>query len=296
MTLVINNARNALPDTRLPTMENVVDFGNIRLIHLPPGGVDLKQAMGAHTFDASLGGGPIDLAVNSDRMMQTTHPAQSISFQPVGTDLRIRATNALPDCLLEVDEGTFGDWLEAGEISYTNTLEALFWKRDVVAAELARATIQHLMRAARSSTPVEKLTVEALALGIAARGMAQLGALDGDTDAEMHRWLRHDHKSAIGRAIDLIEARLCDSELSIQELASTACLSSSHFSSVFKSVIGETPYAFILRRRGEYARDLIIGTREPLAQIAFDAGFSSQAHMTVVIRRVFGVTPAAMRN
>ena len=56
------------------------------------------------------------------------------------------------------------------------------------------------------------------------------------------------------------------------------------------------PYAFILRRRAEYARDLITGADEPLARIAHDAGFSSQAHMTVVVRQVFGTTPAAMRG
>ncbi|WP_195820247.1 helix-turn-helix domain-containing protein [Roseobacter sp. MH60115] len=52
----------------------------------------------------------------------------------------------------------------------------------------------------------------------------------------------------------------------------------------------------MLRRRAEYARDLIVGTADPLAEITFTAGFSSQAHMTVVMRKIFRATPAAMRN
>ena len=296
MTHVINNAHKAMLDTRLPPVPHEVDLGNMRLVLLPPGPLDLKMSLAAHTFDVALGGGQVELAINSDRMIEKTYPGQSISYQPLGTEIQLRVTNTLPDCLLEVDDATLRDWLAGGEIDRTHALDLVVWQQDQVAAEIGRASIKHLMRAARSNTPTDRLTVEALALGIAARGIAQLVSPDGDIDAEITRWDRTARSTEISRAIDLIEARLTDSALSITDLADAACLSSSRFSSIFRSMVGETPYAFILRRRAEFARDLIIGTREPLSQIAYHAGFSSQAHMTVVLRRVFGITPAAMRN
>lgn len=79
-------------------------------------------------------------------------------------------------------------------------------------------------------------------------------------------------------------------------MANAACVAPSHFGAIFKLATGETPYAFILRRRAEFARDLIVGTTDSLAQIAHDFGFSSQAHMTTVFRRFFQITPAAARH
>ena len=296
MTPIIDNAHKSVPDTRLPQMPNEVDLGDMRLVLIPPGKCDLRTAAEKATFDVNLGASTHELAVNSDRMRAEFVQPESLCFFPKGTDIRLRANNPLPGCTLEVREGLLKDWIDRSELGRVHRDPLSTYQKDGVAAELARSGIRHLMHAARSSASMDRLTVEALALGIAARGMAQIACRDGDIEAGVGRWNRTGRQIDIDRAIDLIETRLCDSELSIRELADAACLSSSHFSSVFGSMVGETPYAFILRRRAEFARDLIVGTREPLSLIAYDAGFSSQAHMTVVIRKIFGVTPAAMRR
>lgn len=295
MNHVVNNANKAQPDVRLPAMQHETKLGGLRLILLPPGVCDVWLVLDVNLFDVNLNQITHEMAVNSDLTEQGTIRPETLAFLPRGTEFRLRATNSLPGCVLEVDNATLDTWMEAGEVSGKTSQDWSKYQFDGVAAELGRSAIRYLMHATRSKQPTDRLTVEALALGIAARGMAHLGGKSGDASAEVRRWQQGVHRSAIDRAIDLIETRLCESDLSIQELASAACLSSSHFSSVFKSMAGETPYAFVLRRRAEYARDLIIGTSEPLAQIAFNAGFSSQAHMTLVIRRVFGTTPAAIR-
>ncbi|MBM7070370.1 AraC family transcriptional regulator [Actibacterium sp. 188UL27-1] len=296
MTYVIRNAHKARPDNRVPPMAHETDLGGMRLMLLPPGKCDLKHKIGFNTFDINLGSAAHDLALNSDKLETLRATPESIFYAPKGTELRLHVDNPLPGCVLEVRDDVMAAWMEAAEIPYATRDRPIVWRKDDVAADIGRSAIRHLMRAARSVASTDKLTVEALALGIATRGIAQLAALNGDIDGEIERWNRTGRKLNIDLAIDLIETRLCDSDLSISHLADAACLSSSRFSSVFRAMVGETPYAFILRRRAEYARDLIIGTREPLSQIAYDAGFSSQAHMTVVIRKVFGVTPAAMRN
>jgi AraC-like DNA-binding protein len=45
------------------------------------------------------------------------------------------------------------------------------------------------------------------------------------------------------------------------------------------------------RRRVEYARAEIGRTRRSLSEIALNAGFADQAHLTRVLKRALGVTP-----
>ena len=295
-TYVINNINKSAPDARIPALPHEVDLGDLRLILLPPGKSYFRQRLSENVFDVNLAQTIHNIAINSDKLAQSTTPAESLAFLPAGTEFFLEVDNQLPGCVLEVSDAALHRWMEDADIAVPNTLQFHDYVPDPVATTAGRAAIQHLMRAANSNSAVDRLTVEALSLSIAARGLARLVSPDGDIDAEICRWDARGHSGSISRAIDCLEARLGDTDLAIRDLARAAAMSPSHFSSIFKSAMGETPYAFILRRRAEFARDLIIGTRDPLAQIAYDAGFSSQAHMTVVTRQTFGTTPAVMRK
>jgi AraC-like DNA-binding protein len=52
----------------------------------------------------------------------------------------------------------------------------------------------------------------------------------------------------------------------------------------------------VTSRRGIRAQELLIRSREPLAQIALRCGLSDQSHFTRVFRRLVGVTPGAWRR
>lgn len=92
-----------------------------------------------------------------------------------------------------------------------------------------------------------------------------------------------------------IEANLARS-LQLQELAEIAGLSCSYFSRAFKASFGETPHAFIIRRRIERAQHEMLLSDEPLAQIALVCGFADQAHLSRVFRRLVGSPPNAWRR
>jgi AraC family transcriptional regulator len=51
----------------------------------------------------------------------------------------------------------------------------------------------------------------------------------------------------------------------------------------------------VLRLRSEQAQRLLKETDLPLAQIALECGFANQSHLTLVFKRLFGVTPRAYR-
>lgn len=84
--------------------------------------------------------------------------------------------------------------------------------------------------------------------------------------------------------------------ITLEQLASQAKLSASYFGRAFKASIGETPHAYILRKRVARARRLMLDTSAPLAEIALDCGMADQSHMTRIFRRFTGTSPHAWRR
>ncbi|NJK27486.1 MAG: helix-turn-helix transcriptional regulator [Coleofasciculaceae cyanobacterium SM2_3_26] len=84
--------------------------------------------------------------------------------------------------------------------------------------------------------------------------------------------------------------------ITIGELAALVCLSEYHFIRSFKKSAGMTPYRYILHKRLELARDLILDTKMRLVDIAIACGFSSQSHMTRLFKRHFHQTPMEARR
>lgn len=61
---------------------------------------------------------------------------------------------------------------------------------------------------------------------------------------------------------------------------------------IFRSEMGETPHAFIMRKRLEEACDLL-SRGESAAEVAAELGFVDQSHLIRRFKSVFGVTPYA---
>ncbi len=84
--------------------------------------------------------------------------------------------------------------------------------------------------------------------------------------------------------------------LSVRDLALVARLSHRHFARAFKASFGVAPHAFVMGRRIERAKALILDSGLPLSEVALACGFSDQSHLTRLFSRVEGVTPAAWRR
>lgn len=97
------------------------------------------------------------------------------------------------------------------------------------------------------------------------------------------------------RAVEYIDAHL-DGELALAEIADAAEMSPFHFARLFKQTAGVAPHAFVLNRRLERAKQLLLNREKPVTDIAFDLGFSSHSHFTTFFRKHTGVTPRDFRE
>jgi AraC-like DNA-binding protein len=81
-----------------------------------------------------------------------------------------------------------------------------------------------------------------------------------------------------------------------RNLSTIACRSPAHFSRKFKLAVGQSPHAYVVRRRLERACHLMMTSAERLSEIALSAGFSDQAHLCRLFRQAFGQSPANWRR
>jgi AraC family transcriptional regulator len=96
------------------------------------------------------------------------------------------------------------------------------------------------------------------------------------------------------RVTDYIHERL-DQDISLDDLAACAHLSPSHFTRVFKAATGLAPHQYIILQRVERAKTLLETKNLSIAQAAQQVGFYDQSHFVRHFKRIYGVSPTALR-
>ncbi len=87
-----------------------------------------------------------------------------------------------------------------------------------------------------------------------------------------------------------------DQDLSLESLSAAAGLGLSQFKLLFRASFGLPVHQYVIRRRVEHAKALLLEGRMDMAEIALAAGFAHQSHMARCMRRVLGVSPSAVRR
>jgi len=96
------------------------------------------------------------------------------------------------------------------------------------------------------------------------------------------------------RAVEAISDLSNDAKLEVNAIARIVDVHPVHLARVFSIHFGSTPGELLRRRRTERALSLLSGT-ERLSDVAAQAGFADQSHMTRAFRSTFGATPAVIR-
>ncbi|MPZ32993.1 MAG: helix-turn-helix domain-containing protein [Rhodospirillales bacterium] len=82
----------------------------------------------------------------------------------------------------------------------------------------------------------------------------------------------------------------------LESLAQAAGVHHVHLAREFRRRFGCTVGHYIRQRRVEFACHRLTASRDPLSEIAFDAGFADQSHFTKTFRRLVGMTPGLFRT
>jgi len=65
---------------------------------------------------------------------------------------------------------------------------------------------------------------------------------------------------------------------------------------VFPQAYRLTPYQYLIRRRMELGKHLVLSTRDLIGSISIDCGYKQEHHFIKLFKETYGITPGAMRN
>ncbi len=100
---------------------------------------------------------------------------------------------------------------------------------------------------------------------------------------------------AVERVIQVMHTHLHD-VLTLEDLASVAYLSPSHFHHVFRRLIGIPPGAFLAALRLQTARRLLLTTSLSVTDICFEVGYTSVGSFTSRFTHLVGLSPRLLRQ
>lgn len=163
-----------------------------------------------------------------------------------------------------------------------------FFARDRLPSMASSTSIcaaAELFASGHQISDIEELALEAAALAVTAGGLEHNRSRE-PSSYQMRR---------VSEAIRFISGNL-DQALSLEMLASHARMSRFGFVRCFKRITGSTPHAYIRSQRVREAAVRLRSTRQPVANIAFEAGFADLSAFNAAFRAMIGRTPSAYRR
>lgn len=138
-------------------------------------------------------------------------------------------------------------------------------------------------RELRATDSASDLALEALGLELVARLMR----IPPPRERRAPAWLPEVRDYLHAHALEPVR---------LAELSALAGIHEGHLVRAFRRHVGATPGAYLRGLRIEHARQALLDSEVPIAELALAAGFSSQAHFTRLFHRLVGATPAAYRR
>ena len=100
----------------------------------------------------------------------------------------------------------------------------------------------------------------------------------------------------ITRFKEVVESRLEDSELSVEDLASDMNLSRVQLYRKVKAVTGSTPIELLRTARLNRAYQMLMTTDRSVSEIAYQVGFSAPSYFTKCFKEEYGMLPGDVRK
>jgi AraC family transcriptional regulator len=238
---------------------------------------------------------------NEDSLVRRTGPglcqeatpkAGAIWLSPAGVGKEIAITAPIPQTMHLYLTAALFDRLKDDfnlPVAPANSIRHAFGINDDVIDQIGRSILSELS----TETTASRAYVEAASLTLAARLLQKhcdSGAC-APTESSAHSL---DH-IRLRRVLEYIDASF-KNDVTLEDLAGIAGYSVFHFARKFTSAMGIPPHRYISRMRLEHAMMELAAGKLPLAEIALNAHFSSQASFTRAFHRAIGMTPKEYRR
>lgn len=97
------------------------------------------------------------------------------------------------------------------------------------------------------------------------------------------------------KAEDYINTHITENP-TLESIAEYCGLSATKFSAVFKEKMGVTPHTYIVSRKIDIAKNLLLNSNSTVTDIAFQLNFSSSDYFSSVFKKYTGYTPTQYRS
>jgi AraC family transcriptional regulator len=153
------------------------------------------------------------------------------------------------------------------------------------------AIIWAIKREMEMGSPSGRLYLDGLTLAVASRLVVRHSSV---TKRMEERDEGLDGRT-LKQVLSFIEDQLAE-DLSLEKIAAIAAMSASHLQTLFRISMGVTVHQYVIQRRVERAKAMLMQDGLSMAEIALAAGFAHQSHMARHMRRALGMPPQALKR
>ncbi len=230
--------------------------------HVIGSALNLRAVSAEHLIQPAAGGGQAKIVYGGGG------ERTNILCGFLGNDLPYNAFVALlPSVLkLNVADGASGNWIESTLRFAATELAEGHTNSPTILAKLAELLFMEAVRRYFTSQP-----------------------------PAANAWTAGMRDPVVGRALGLLHGQIAR-RWTTEDLARESALSRSAFAERFTRVIGEPPMRYLARQRFQQALAQLRDSADPIARIAFDVGYDSEAAFNRAFRREYGVPPASWRR
>ena len=267
-------------------------FGIARLLQQFPDRVAL-EAPRDHTINLSVGGCFEVERYRGRKLDHRISRPDCVTVIPAGHSTAWRAPGLVDVLQVYLDDRALGAFVES-EFDVSAQAMNVF---DVIEHDdpFLRGLAPVLFHEIRDVGPADSLLLDSFFHVLAhhfVRGFTNLGSTRAVRFGE-HRALSD--REAVRRASEYILANL-DQSLAFDDIARHTGVPAMRLRGMFKAQIGMTPYQFVLHQRIAKAQHYLVHTKQPLSEIAYACGFSSQSHLTSMFKKRLGIPPGQYRR
>lgn len=102
-------------------------------------------------------------------------------------------------------------------------------------------------------------------------------------------------KEIVKKVLNYIEDNI-EKEINVDKIAQNVGYSKFYLNRIFSEYTGITIYKYLQGRRLTIAAEKLIKTNEPIAQIAYEAGYDSQQAFSLAFKQLYGYPPKVYRS